>query len=126
MFKKIAFLLAFIVAGIAPIQPAAAHPKLVSSTPAADARASKVEQITLRFSEKLVAPLSGMEIVMTSMPGMPNHGDMPIKGFETKFDGSTMTAVLPRALAAGTYRLTWHVVAADQHRIKGSFNFKVG
>lgn len=126
MFKKLTFALAFVMATILPLQQAVAHPKLLSSTPAADVKAGKVDRITLRFSEKLVAPLSGMEIVMTAMPGMANHGEMPVKGFETKVDGATMTAILPRALPAGTYRLTWHVVAADQHRIEGSYTFKVG
>ena len=30
-----------------------------------------------------------------------------------------------RPLAAGTYALKWHAVAADQHRIEGDFNFTV-
>ena len=36
-----------------------------------------------------------------------------------------MVATLPRALPIGTYLLKWHVVAADQHRIEGSYTFKV-
>ena len=50
---------------------------------------------------------------------------MPIKGFTTKVTGKTIVATLPRALPVGTYLLKWHVVAADQHRIEGSYTFKV-
>jgi methionine-rich copper-binding protein CopC len=75
------------------------------------------------FSEALVAPLSGIELTMTGMPGMANHQPMPIRGFTTQVTDKTMTVNLPRALPAGTYQLTWHVVGADQHRIQNSYTF---
>jgi methionine-rich copper-binding protein CopC len=104
---------------------AMAHPKLVSASPAQNASVSRPTSISLTFSEVLVAPLSGIEITMTGMPGMANHKPMPIKGFTTKVNGKTIVATLPRALPIGTYLLKWHVVAADQHRIEGSYTFKV-
>jgi methionine-rich copper-binding protein CopC len=110
---------------IASAVPAAAHPKLVTATPAANATVKQPTQIVLAFSETLVAPLSGIELTMTAMPGMANHPRMPIRGFTTKVDGKTLTAKLPRALPAGTYELKWHVVAADQHRIENLYTFKV-
>lgn len=105
--------------------PAAAHPRLVSASPAANSTVAKPTQITLTFSEELVAPLSGIELTMTAMPGMANHPRMPIKGFTTKVEGRTLTAKLPRPLSAGTYELKWHVVAADQHRIENLYTFNV-
>lgn len=105
--------------------PAAAHPRLVSATPAANASVAKPTQIVLTFSETLVAPLSGIELTMTAMPGMANHPRMPIKGFTTKVEGRTLTAKLPRPLPAGSYELKWHVVAADQHRIANTYTFTV-
>lgn len=104
---------------------AVAHPKLVSATPAANAVVTKPTKITLAFSENLVAPLSGIDLTMTGMPGMANHDPMPIKGFTSKVDGKTLTVTFPRALPAGTYLLQWHVVAADQHRIEGKHSFTV-
>ena len=104
---------------------AVAHPKLVSATPAANAVVTKPTKITLAFSENLVAPLSGIDLTMTGMPGMANHDPMPIKGFTSKVDGKTLTVTVPRALPAGTYLLQWHVVAADQHRIEGKHSFTV-
>jgi methionine-rich copper-binding protein CopC len=105
--------------------PASAHPRLVSASPAANSAVAKPTQITLTFSEGLVAPLSGIELTMTGMPGMANHAPMPIKGFTTTVEGRTLTAKLPRALPAGTYQLKWHVVAADQHRLENVYTFSV-
>lgn len=102
-----------------------AHPKLLSSTPAANAAVAKPTSITLNFSEDLVGPLSGIDLVMTGMPGMANHQPMPIKGITAKAKGKTLTVALPRPLPTGSYQLTWHAVAADQHRIEGSYTFTV-
>lgn len=112
--------LALVVPGVAM-----AHPKLVSSTPAAGASVAKPTEITLNFNETLVGPLSGIELVMTGMPGMAGHKPMPITGFTAKAEGKTLKVKLPRALPAGSYTLKWHAVAADQHRIEGSYNFNV-
>lgn len=119
--------LALIAATLVAALPATAfaHPRLVSSTPAANATVAKPTRLVLNFSEDLVAPLSGIELTMTGMPGMANHAPMPIRGFTTAASGKTLTVTLPRALPAGTYLLKWHVVAADQHRIENSYTFTV-
>lgn len=105
--------------------PAAAQPRLVSSTPAANAAVTRPTQIVLTFSEPLVAPLSGIELTMTAMPGMADHPRMPIRGFTTKVEGRTLAAKLPRALPVGTYELKWHAVGADQRRIENLYTFTV-
>jgi copper resistance protein C len=102
---------------------ALAHPRLTAATPKANSTVSKPRRLVLVFSEALVAPLSGIELTMTGMPGMANHQPMPIRGFTTQVTDKTMTVNLPRALPAGTYQLTWHVVGADQHRIQNSYTF---
>ncbi|WP_375196863.1 copper homeostasis periplasmic binding protein CopC [Sphingobium sp.] len=106
---------------------AMAHPKLLSSTPAAGATVAKPTRLTLTFSEKMLAPLSGVDLTMTGMPGMANHAPMPIKGFKTAVegDGKTMTVTLPRALPAGNYDVDWHLVGADQHKVSGKYSFSV-
>ena len=105
--------------------PALAHPKLLSSTPAANATVSKPASVTLNFSEPLVAPMSGIELTMTGMPGMAGHSPMKVAGFKTAVTGKTMVATLPRPLPAGTYALKWHTVGGDTHRIEGNFGFTV-
>ena len=80
--------------------PAFAHAKLVSAAPAADAKASNVRTLSLNFSETLIEKMSGVEIVMTGMPGMTNHAPMKVSGFKT-------------------------ALTADTHRIEGSYSFSV-
>lgn len=106
---------------------ALAHPRLISSAPAANAAVAKPVRLSLSFSEKLTAPLSGVDLVMTGMPGMADHAPMPVRGFKTSVeeDGKTMIVTLPRALPAGSYELSWHAVGADQHRASGQYAFTV-
>ncbi len=123
--RSILFTAALTLAALPAV--AMAHPKLLSSTPAANATVAKPTKLTLSFSEKLLAPLSGVDLVMTGMPGMADHGPMPVKGFKTAVegDGKTMVVTLPRALPAGNYDLNWHIVGADQHKIAGKYSFSV-
>lgn len=121
------FLIAAAIAMTVLPGAAFAHSKMVSSTPAANAIVAKPTRLSLTFSEKFLAPMSGVDLVMTGMPGMADHAPMPIKGFKTSVapDGKTMIVTLPRALPAGSYDLKWHIVGADQHKMEGGYSFKV-
>lgn len=119
------FLALIAAAAIALPGVAAAHSKLLSSNPAANATVAKPTKLTLTFSETFLAPMSGVDLTMTGMPGMADHPPMPIKGFKTSVEGKTMTVTLPRALPAGSYDLKWHIVGADQHKMEGGYSFKV-
>lgn len=123
---RLSVLLAAPLIALALPTAALAHPKLLSSTPAANATVSKTKEIKLTFSEKLVPQFTGIDLTMTSMPGMANHA-MKVSGFKTSVssDGKTLIATLPRPLPAGGYDLKWHAVAADTHRIEGKFSFSV-
>ena len=123
--RKYAFIAFTILTASLLPATAMAHPRLLSSSPAANASVAKPATITLGFSETLVAPLSGIELTMTGMPGMAKRGPVPISDFTTKVTGKVLTVKLARPLAAGTYVLKWHAVAADQHRIEGNFSFTV-
>lgn len=107
--------------------PAAAHPKLVSSTPAAGATISGKSDIALHFSEKLVAQFSGVSLAMTDMPGMAMKAPMTMTGLKSSLgaDGKTLVVHSATALPAGTYKLGWHAVSTDTHRVAGSYGFKV-
>ena len=117
---------AIATAGLFLSAPALAHPKLLSSTPAANASVAAPSRITLTFSESLMPKLSGAEIVMTGMPGMPNHR-MAVTGFQTSTDadGKTLVLALARPLSAGSYQVAWHVVSTDTHRVQGNLAFTV-
>lgn len=125
--SRLTFLAAAAALAAATALPNAAfaHPRLVSASPATNATVAKPTKLTLTFSETLVAPLSGIELTMTGMPGMANHAPMPIRGFNSQVAGKTITVTLPRPLPAGTYELKWHAVAADQHRIEDRYSFTV-
>jgi methionine-rich copper-binding protein CopC len=114
-----------IAALVAPL-PAFAHPKLVSATPAPDAATAPTARLQLVFSERLVAQFSGAELVMTEMPGMKMHGPMrmPAKASVAE-DGKTLVLTLAKPLPKGGYRVDWHVVSTDTHRVQGNYSFKV-
>jgi methionine-rich copper-binding protein CopC len=114
-------------AALAATAPALAHPKLLSTTPAAGETAAAPTRIALAFSEALIAPMSGLDLTMTGMPGMAHHAPMKVTGFKTEVgaDGKTLVATLPRALPAGSYDAHWHVVSVDTHRVEGHFAFTV-
>lgn len=101
--------------------PALAHPKLLSSTPAADGSAQNVKQISLKFSEGLVAPVSGGAL---SMKMGDSNMDVSLKTTVAK-DGKTLVATLAQPLPAGQYVFDWHVVSTDTHRVAGKLAFTV-
>lgn len=121
------FMSALAAASLSLAAPAFAHPKLVSSTPAASTTVNAPGRISLTFSERLMPRLSGLEVSMSGMPGMTNHAPMKISNVTTAVaeDGKTLVATFARPLGAGTYKIDWHVVSADTHRIAGSFAFTV-
>jgi methionine-rich copper-binding protein CopC len=101
--------------------PAVAHPKLVKSDPAAAAVvASSPKELRLSFTEGLVAKFSGVEVK-----------DQPGQKIETgsaapdPADKKQLVVPVPTPLAEGVYEVDWHAVAADTHRIQGSYSFTV-
>lgn len=125
MFRKTAFAVAM-AASVFSATAALAHPKLNSATPAADSAVAAPTRIQLVFSEAIVAQFSGLDLTMTEMPGM-KMGPMKMNGVKATVaaDGKTLVAALAKPLPVGTYKLDYHVVSADTHRIQGSYTFKV-
>ncbi len=104
---------------------AQAQPRLMSAHPAAKATVSRPSEIRLGFSEALAAPLTGLDLTMTGMPGMANHAPMPIRGFTPVVKGNELIVTLPRPLPAGTYALKWHAAGTDQQQAEGAYTFTV-
>jgi hypothetical protein len=117
------------LAALAIAAPALAHPQLVSTDPAQGASVDAVSRVTLSFSEPLIAPLSGIELVMTGMASMPNMPGMAhrVSGVRVSLgpDGKVLVATLPRPLPAGSYEADWHAVSTDTHRVTGKLAFTV-
>ncbi|MCA1654089.1 MAG: copper resistance protein CopC [Sphingomicrobium sp.] len=117
-----ALALALLVGGAAE-----AHPRLVGTSPRANSGVAGTNRVSLTFSERLLAPMSGGDVLMTGHPGLPHHPPMKIAGFRASVgaDGKTLQLVGARPLARGSYQVKWHAVAADTHRVAGAFAFQV-
>ena len=107
--------------------PALAHPQVVLAQPAEGASLAKVSKVALSFSEPLEAAASGIEVMMTAMPGMEHHAAMKMTGVRVSLtaDGKTLVADLARPLPVGSYEARWHGVGADQHPVMGKLSFMV-
>jgi methionine-rich copper-binding protein CopC len=105
-----------------------AHVELTASTPSAGAETKAPKQITLTFSQPVDPATAVASIVMTAMPGMPNHGEMAIRNFTPGWstDGKTLTLTLKKPLPTGTYEVRWQAAAADGHPMNGTISFDVG
>lgn len=116
-----------VLAALAVAGSAQAHTRLVSSSPAANATVSKPGRIVLTFNERVVTRFTGVDLTMTSMPGMATHQPMVMSGFTSAMsaDGKTLTLTMRHALMAGTYQVKWHAVGDDTHRMEGTYTFTV-
>ncbi|GAB4474700.1 MAG: copper resistance system chaperone CopC [Erythrobacter tepidarius] len=114
---------------VAALTPSAllAHVKLAGSTPAAGSEAKAPRTVTLIFDMPVDPATAAASIIMTAMPGMANHGEMPIRNFTPRWslDGHTLTLALPKPLPAGTYEVRWQASAADGHMMTGTVSFEV-
>ncbi len=96
--------------------PAFAHAHLEKSSPAAVAKLKAPKHVVLTFAEALEPAFSGALVMDTDGR---NFNAGPVK-----VDGPVMT-LTPGRLAPGTYRVVWHSVGHDTHRLDGEFSFTV-
>jgi copper resistance protein C len=124
--RNSAFLTAVTLSALAPTA-LLAHVQLTASTPASGTQAKAPKQITLTFSQPVDPATATASIVMTAMPGMANHGEMPIRNFTASWsdDGKTMTLALRNPLPTGTYEVRWQAAATDGHGMSGTVIFDV-
>lgn len=97
--------------------PVAAHAFLQHATPGAGATPTAApREIMLQFSEPLEPVFSGMTV--TDAAGHDVEAGRPVVSL------ATMRVPL-KPLAAGAYKVIWHVVSLDTHRTEGKFTFSV-
>ncbi|WP_353226660.1 copper homeostasis periplasmic binding protein CopC [Novosphingobium sp.] len=105
---------------------AEAHPKLLRANPAANATVAGPTRVMLAFSERLIAPMSGGDIIATALASRGTTAAIKVAGVTSAvIGGKSLMLTLKRPLAPGSYRLNWHVVSVDTHRVQGTFSFKV-
>ena len=95
--------------------PALAHAKLIASDPPANAQVKTARLIKLTFSETLEPAFSGAELTDAAGKTVP---------VSKSVGGATIT-LLPLSLKPGAYKVNWHSVGHDTHRVSGSFGFQV-
>jgi copper transport protein len=101
--------------------PASAHAVLESTTPSASSQVARSPRsITLRFGEAVEASLGAIRLYNSSGNrvdvGSPQHPGGK---------GSEVSSSAP-SLDDGSYVVTWRVISADSHPVRGAFTFTVG
>ena len=104
-----------------------AHPRLTGTYPAANSGVRGTNRISLSFSERLMPSMTGADVLMTGHSSQPRHAPVKMAGFRPSVvgGGKTLQLVSARPLPKGSYRVQWHAVAADTHRVAGAFAFMV-
>jgi methionine-rich copper-binding protein CopC len=100
---------------------ALAHPELRSAEPAAGAAAAtSPKQIKITFSEAVIPQLSGAEV-------KDQAGKTIATGKASVDPANRKELVVPvnEPLPPGDYKVEWHAVSDDTHRVKGSYSFSV-
>ncbi len=120
--RVLAVVLACAAALVGGAGSAAAHAQLLSSAPAAGARADRSPQtVSLSFSESVSISTDSLTLLDAThkrlATGVPSH---------PRGDGAEVSVTIPRALPKGAYVVLWHVISDDGHPVSGTFSFGVG
>jgi methionine-rich copper-binding protein CopC len=97
-----------------------AHPQLQSAEPAAGGTTTSPKQIKITFNENVMLQFSGVEL-------KGQAGKMIPTGKATVDPANKKQLVVPvnEPLSPGDYKVEWHAVSDDTHRVKGSYSFSV-
>ena len=111
---------AIVVAAILYGSLAHAHAELQSTEPSAGAGIASPKEIRITFSEAVIPKFSGIELKDRS-------GKLITTGKPETDPANRNILVVPvsEQLAPGEYKVEWHAVSEDTHRVKGSYSFSV-
>jgi len=104
----------------APLAPSLAHAFPDHSVPAVGGTvAQSPSEIRIWFTQKLEPSFSNIEVLDATGTRVDQD--------DTSVDKQdpTLLRVSVKPLAAGTYKVVWHVVSVDTHATEGSFSFTV-
>jgi methionine-rich copper-binding protein CopC len=98
-----------------------AHPELQSAEPAAGATmTTSPKQIRITFNESVIPQFSGVE-VKDQTGKVVSTG----KSATDPANKKLLVVLLKEQLPAGDYKVEWHAVSDDTHRVKGNYSFSV-
>ena len=101
--------------------PAQAHPRMTMSAPAPNVTLrSAPTEIIIGFNERIIVRFSGLDL-------RDSHNKKIVTGNASLAPAGNTKVVVPikQRMLPGTYRVAWHVVSVDTHRISGTYTFKV-
>ena len=98
---------------------ASAHARLIMGTPKAGSTVAAPRVLTLRYSEELVPAASSVKVATGAGAAVATG---PLALDKTK---RVVTVPFTGSLAAGAYKVTWHMKTEDGHETDGKFGFKV-
>lgn len=98
---------------------AEAHAHLVGASPAANATVAAPKTLVLHFSERLEPKFSGVEVFKADGSKAPVTSEILAE------DRKTIIGRAIGPLAPGVYQVRWRTVAADGHRMEGTYSFNV-
>src|ERR1700738_2867796 len=98
-----------------------AHPELQSAEPAAGgAMTTSPKQIRITFNENVIPQLSGVEVKDQTGKVIPRGKSAPDPP-----NKKLLIVPVKEQLPAGDYKVEWHAVSDDTHRVKGNYSFSV-
>ncbi|RYF42298.1 MAG: copper resistance protein CopC [Comamonadaceae bacterium] len=120
MFKKTSIVAVTLIAAFLTAGVAYAHPELQSAEPAAGKASPAPKQIRILFNESVIPQFSGIELKDQS-------GKMVATGKATTDPTNKKLMIVPLKdqLSPGDYKVDWHAVSDDTHKVKGSYSFGV-
>jgi methionine-rich copper-binding protein CopC len=110
-----------IAAGVSAILvgQAQAHARLIQATPKVGTTVAAPKALTLKYSEELVPAASSVKVAGPSGAAVATG---PLALDKTR---RVVTVPFTATLAAGAYKVTWHMKTEDGHETDGDFAFKV-
>jgi len=73
--------------------------------------------VRLQFSEGIEGRFSGLDVVAAN--------GKPVATGRPQIQGKAIVVPITAPLPPGVYRVNWHVLSADSHKIQGSFSFEI-
>ena len=121
MSKKTSMVAMTLIAAGLFSSAANAHPELQSAEPAIGAAmTTSPTQIRITFNENVIPQFSGVEL-------KDQAGKMIATGKAAADPANKKQLVVPvqQPLPPGDYKVEWHAVSDDTHRVTGSYSFSV-
>lgn len=106
-----------LMAVLVPAAPAAAHARMVASTPAGGETVTVAPpRIHLEFDERIESSFGGVQVFDPAGVRVPEQAPPTISG-------STVELPLNPITASGTYTVVFRVISADSHPIEARYSF---